>query len=310
MPKPSKKTKKVVNEKSEMDIRVVLKESTDLSDESLDAIEEAFDTAVAERSALHVKKALLEQDSEYTEKLDQLLEAIDIDRTKKAKHMLTALDKDRTKKLQAVVERYDKVLNEDAKVFKESLVDTISNYLDKFLIEHVPVDDIKAAARNKKAVKLVANLREALFVDKATSIKSVRDGIVEGKTKLDEANAELARLKKHTTKLVKENTKLNASLILEEKTSALPEDVKGYITKMLGSKTPEFIKENFDYTVQMFDASEEERLETLKEQATRQRKVTVEPKQSAQIIEEKSEPTPKSAADPSVGGYLGELARY
>ena len=42
MPKPSKKTKKVVNEKSEMDIRVVLKESTDLSDESLDAIEEAL----------------------------------------------------------------------------------------------------------------------------------------------------------------------------------------------------------------------------------------------------------------------------
>ena len=66
-----------------------LKEATKdiLSEESLEEIETAFNTAVDnavnDKLALHVEKALLDQDDSHSKKLEALLETIDTDHTQK-----------------------------------------------------------------------------------------------------------------------------------------------------------------------------------------------------------------------------------
>lgn len=298
----------VVEEKQEINIRAILKESTDLSDDSLDAIEEAFTAAVDDRAQLRVQKALMEQDEEYTNKLNELLEAIDVDRTRKTKQMLEALDNDRAKKLKKVVQKYNKVVEEDASQFKDHLVGTISRYLDKFLLEHVPTADIQKAVKNTKAAKMVQNLREALMVDQATAIKSVRDAVVDGKQQLDEAVKRADKAEKKLKQLQERVAKAESDLFLERKTADLADDVREYTLRLLDGKSPEFIEENFDYTVQMFDKTEEERLEQLKEQAMKQRTVKAEPKESKQVLTEKTEEVIEEQTETS--GYLSELSKY
>ena len=64
------------------DIGKVLKEATDglLDDDSLSAIEEAFNREVEERASLRESAALEIQDQEYSEKLIHIHEAIDKDK--------------------------------------------------------------------------------------------------------------------------------------------------------------------------------------------------------------------------------------
>ena len=64
-----------------MEIKEILQEKAQeiLTEETLQQIEEAFN----EKVNLQVEAALVKQDDEYSNKLENLLEAIDIDHTKK-----------------------------------------------------------------------------------------------------------------------------------------------------------------------------------------------------------------------------------
>ena len=133
-----------------MNISQILKEATDgaIDEAVLTQIETAFEERLAEKTKIHVGKALFEQDELYTSKLEKLLEAIDVDHSKKLNKVVEAIDKDRTSKLKAVVSKYEKVLTEDANTFKEELVESISTYLDQFLQETIPAADIQEAVKN------------------------------------------------------------------------------------------------------------------------------------------------------------------
>ena len=94
---------------------------------------------------MHVEKALAEQDELYSNKLKQLLEAIDKDHSVKLEKVVSAIDADRAEKLKMVVSKYETALNEDANKFKEQLVESISDYLDAYLAEAVPAEEIQEA---------------------------------------------------------------------------------------------------------------------------------------------------------------------
>ena len=100
-----------------------------LTEDVLKEIESAFNESVDTKVKLHVEKALLEQDADYSKKLENLLEAIDTDHTNKLKMVVEALDADRTKKLQAIIEKYETALNNEASEFKNTLVEQVSKYL-------------------------------------------------------------------------------------------------------------------------------------------------------------------------------------
>jgi hypothetical protein len=276
-----------------------------LTEDVLKEIESAYEASVDAKVQLHVEKALNEQDEDYASKLETLLEAIDADHVEKLNKVVTALDADRAKKLKKIVEKYETALTTEAAEFKNQMVDQVSNYLELYLEEKLPTAEIQEAVNNKRAAAVLNDMRNMLSVDMALAQESIRDAVVDGKTRIDEAGKQLETANKQIATLTEQLNTVNASLVLEKKISSLDEDKKKYMKKMLGSKSAKFIAENFDYTLGLYEKSEEERFNNL---VTEAKEETVTTAVDRPVIEESIE-TPASE-DRAFNLYLNELHKY
>ena len=265
-----------------------------LTEESVSAIE----TAIKEKVELSVEAALTNQDELYAEKLEELVAAIDKDHSDKLKRVVEAVDTNNAHKLIKVVKKYEKEINEDAANFKETLVESISDYIEEYIDEAIPTQAIEEATKNRTAAEVLNNLRNVLAVDSTLMKESVKDAVVEGKNAIDQLTARLNEVEKENGLLKEAYNTTKSDLFLEQKTSGLPEKKKDYLKKVLGDKSPTFIKENFDYTARLFDKKEQERIDVIKEEAFTNRKVKAD---APKVIEEKK----TEVANP----YLSELQR-
>tara|TARA_B110000908_G_C10248261_1_gene450196 strand:+ start:1069 stop:1920 length:852 start_codon:yes stop_codon:yes gene_type:complete len=283
-----------------MSISKILKEATNgtVDETVLSEIESAFEKRLTEKTQLHVDKALLEQDELYTSKLEQLLEAIDTDHSSKLNKVVEAIEVDRAAKLKAVVSKYESVLTEDAKVFKEELVESISSYLDAYLQETIPAADIQEAVKNKKAIKVLEGIRNHLAVDGALQKESIKDAVIDGHNQINEATTKLESALQEKSVIEEELNTIKANLLIEQKTANLDERSAKYVKKMFTGKPSEFITENFDYTLKLFNKKEDSRLEGLKVEALKDT-VKVD-----RVIKEKVEATTLPSP------YLTELSKY
>ena len=272
-----------------------------LSEESIQSIEAAF----KEKADLMVEAALTQQDDLYAAKLDRLIEAIDKDHSAKLKTIVKTIDLDRTKKLKKLIEKHNREVGVEAKKFKNVLVEQISNYLEEFLDEAVPMNAISEATKNKTAMKVLSGLRKVLAVDSAIMSESVKEGLVDGKNRIDELEKRVEALSKENKVLKEGYTKTKAALVLESKTAGLPDRQREYLKRVLGDKTPAFIAENFDYTLKLFERKESERLNILKEEAFQSRKV----KADAPVFKEKVLTESSTPNSPQRNIYLEELER-
>lgn len=293
-------------------ITTVLKEATEgiLSEEALKEIENAFNESVNERVKLHVDKALAEQDEDHATKLEKLLEAIDHDHTKKLKRLVRAINKDHFGKLKNVVSKYSGAINEEAQEFKQSLVDNLSNYLDLYIERAIPDADIKQAMQNKQAFTVLENLRDILSVNDACVQPKVKEAIKQGKEKIDQLHEQLKTTNKDKSEIAAELQALQTQLMLEKKTHNFSEVKKKYIYRMLSDKSPEFINENFDYTVKLLDKTEEERLTTIREDAVKTKQVVDRPTKT-QVVTEHEKDTEQTPViqEGLLTNYMEELKR-
>ena len=266
-----------------------------MTEESVEAIE----TAIEEKIQLSVEAALTNQDELYADKLQELVSAIDKDHTSKLNRVVEAVDVNNANKLIQVVKKYENELTGSASQFKTTLVESISNYLEEYIEESVPTEAIEEATQNSTAREVLFNLRKVLAVDSSLMSESVKEAVVDGKTQIDELTAKVNKVEKENTLLKEAYNKQSATLILENKTSAMTGKKKEYLFKILSDKSPKFIKENFDYTAKLFDRKEKERISVIKEEAYTKRKVKTDaPVQK--ISEKKKEP---------YNPYLAELKR-
>jgi hypothetical protein len=276
-----------------------------LTEDVLKEIESAYEASVDAKVQLHVEKALNEQDEDYAKKLETLLEAVDADHTAKLKKVVEALDSDRARKLEQIVEKYETALTEEAATFKSEMIDQVSNYLELYLEEKLPTAEIQEAVNNKRAATVLNEMRNMLSVDMALAQESIRDAVVDGKTRIDEAAKQLETANKQIATLTEQYNIVNANLLLEKKISSLDEDKKKYMKKMLGSKSAKFIAENFDYTLGLYEKSEEERFNNL---VTEAREETVTTAVDRPVIEESVETL--ASEDRTFNLYLSELHKY
>ena len=272
----------------------------DLSEESMTKIQEAIETKVKEKVSIHVEKALTEQDELYSSKLNQLLKAIDSDHSKKLQKVVEAIDTDRANKLKMVVSKYEQTLNNDASAFKAQLVESISDYLETYLDEKVPTADIQEAVRNKKALVVLESLRNHLAVDAALQKESIKEAILDGKTQISEASKKLESVIQENAQLKSELDSIKANLFVEQKSASLDESQKKYIKKVMAGKSADFISENFDYTVKLFNKKSSDRLDTLKEEA-----LSESTKVDRVVLEQTEEQQPQQLSP-----YLRELSKY
>tara|TARA_R100001509_G_scaffold151422_1_gene110859 strand:+ start:485 stop:1339 length:855 start_codon:yes stop_codon:yes gene_type:complete len=267
-----------------------------LTEDSVKQIE----TAIEEKIQLSVESALTNQDELYAEKLEELVSAIDKDHTDKLKRVVEAVDHNNASKLVQVVKKYESELNDKADSFKNTLVESVSDYLDEYLEESVPTQAIEEATKNRTAREVLSNLRKVLAVDSSLMSESVKEAVLDGKTQIDDLTSKVQKLEKENGLLKEAYNKQTASLLLENKTSGLSGKKKEYLFKILNDKSPKFIEENFEYTSKLFDKKENERLSVLKEEAFKKRKVKADA--PVQPITEEKKP---ELSNP----YLAELKR-
>jgi cell division protein FtsB len=277
----------------------VLKEAAGdiLTEDVLKQIETVFNESIEQRVALQVEKALVEQDEGHAHKLEKLLEAIDSDHTTKLEKIVEAIDQNHSHKLASVVKKYESAVTQDADGFKNTLVESISRYLDEFLEESIPTESIDEAVRNKKAVTVLEDLRKNLAVNFALSKGYIKDAIADGKQQLEESTKQSQSLTEQNKVLNEKVQNLESHILLSEKTSELPQEKARYVYRMLSDKSSTFINENFDYTVKLFDKTEEEKLEQYKKQ-TKTKAASVD----RPIVEQT-----QTKQQPSTGSHINSL---
>jgi len=267
-----------------------------LSEKSIDDIE----TAISEKIELQVEAALTNQDELYAEKLQELVSAIDKDHSTKLTRVVEAIDHSNAIKLVKVVKKYERELGADASKFKNTLVESISDYIEEYIEESVPTEAITEATQNRGARDVLNNLRKVLAVDSSLMNESVKEAVVDGKQQISSLTEQVNKLEKENNLLKEAYHKNKADLLLETKTAGISDKKKEYLKKILSDKTPKFIEENFEYTAKLFDKKENERIKVIKEEAFVQRKVKTD---APRIISKKEKP--KGAHNP----YLEELKR-
>lgn len=291
-----------------MEIKDILKKFTSdlLSEEALAEIGNAFKTSVNEKVKIHVEKALVEQDEDYANKLQKLLAVVDEDHTKKLVRVVEAIDKNHAAKFKAVVGKFNNELEKNANVFKEEIINNVSTYLEAYIDETIPEDKITEAISNKRAQVVVEQIREILGVNAALAQKSIKNAIVDGKRQIDEANTRLEAALKELAVIRESNEQLNATLVLEKKLADLPDKKKGYIKKVMNGKSAQFITENVDYALGLFEKTEKDRLLKLTSEAADSSQTT---KVDRPVIEEEAVEQQAESAQ-MMSPYLQELNKF
>ena len=142
----------------------------------------------------------------------------------------------------------------------------------------------------------------------ALAKETIKEAVLDGKLQIDEASQELTTAKEENAVLAEKVTKLEAALVLEQKTRDLDQEKANYAQKVLGDKPAEFILENFDYTMKLFDKEATRELEVLREEASNT--TTDVDRPIVESTEPTSQPVAEEKADPMFNHYMGELGKY
>lgn len=302
-----------------------------ISEETLNIIEESFNQAVEEKSKekIQLESENLKQklDESYTAKLEQLVEKIDEDHTAKLKKLVEAIDTDHAVKLdklvkgidkkhttmlQQVVEKYEGQMSEEAKGFQERLVEEVSNYLDLYIDKNLPKEQISEAVQNIKAVQQLKQIRQIVGITEEFIDQEIKEALVDGKKTIDSLRAELNEALKENADLNHRASKAESRIVLEQKTADMPSAKKQYITKLLGNKNPEYIEENFQYVVDMFEKEQQEEVDVVQE-SVKQQFVKTPKVDRPQVLEEAQQfnnnEIERNPSSEGVSGYLNEMKR-
>jgi hypothetical protein len=234
-----------------------------------EAFAEAVDAAAASKVELEVSNALQQLDEDHSVKLEQLLEAIDVDHSNKLVAVLEKIDADHTEKLQWLIKRNKQALQEDASEFKENLLTQLSNYMDLYLEKAIPREELQEAVSNKRANKILEQMKQMISLDDEFINDTIKEAVQDGRNTIDTLKKELSEAVKNNIEVSQALKTKSAELMLEKNTVGLNKDKKNYVLRMLKGKDPDYITENFDYVVKMFDKDEDEQAQLISEEAAK-----------------------------------------
>lgn len=241
--------------------------SPELAQKIDEMFKEAVDKQVAEKIQLTVENELDKQDTAHAEQLEKLLENIDTDHLAKTKKLLEAMDDNYTKKLVAYSEKMNKELNENAETFQKALKESISQFLDSYIDDVIPMKTIEEAVQNTRSVRMIEQIKDVIGIDPAYVSKSIKSAVMEAKDHMSELEKQVSTLTESKDSLEAELSKTKQKLMLEEKTAGLPQEKRDFIKHRLGDRTVEEIEANYDYVCEMYDADQREKREALRESA-------------------------------------------
>ena len=230
-----------------------------------DLYNESVDSKVATQVQLVVENELKKLDDEHSIKLEKLIEAIDEDHVKKFKIVVEKLDSVHTAKLQSVIDKYEAELKEGADALRGELVGKVSNYLDLYLKDTIPAEQLQEAVENIRAKKMINEIKKIVAVDEEFISENFKDALKDGHDTIEKLKAELNKTIKESATVKQELISTKAQIVLEQKTKDLPDAKKKFVAKLLEGKKPEDIEANFNFVLEMYEKDEEDKKESLLE---------------------------------------------
>ena len=208
------------------------------------------------RVTLAVEAAKNTLDEEMTDKMTHLVktikENIDKDHLAKIKYVVEQLNTDHLAKMVTLKENYDKVLKETAQQHKMQLVESVDTFLEKYIDKNLPKKAIEEAAKNNHVTNLLQEARKILGVDEKYVKTNIKEAFIDGKKQID-------RLAQQNAKLLQEKNHTETQRFFAEKTANLPAEVAKFIRKNLEGKPLNFIKENFNYVIEIYESHEKKK---------------------------------------------------
>ncbi len=241
-----------------------------------DSFNEAVELTSKNRIDLVVENELKKMDDEHSGKLEALIEAIDEDHTKKFKAVIQKLDEGHTAKLTNVIEKYENELKKGAEGLREELVSKVSNYLDLYITESIPTEQLKEAIENIRAKKMINEIKKIVAVDEEFISENFKEALKDGHETIEKLKGELNKTIKESAVLKQEILTTNSKILLESKIKDLPADKQKFVTKLLEGKKSDEIEANFKYVLDMYEKDDEDKREVLKESETKKSKVITE----------------------------------
>lgn len=212
-------------------------------------VEDKVNAKLEERTTLEVENALKLQLEKFEKASKIVLERIDKDHLAKVQQAVKFINEDHTAKLIQLKEGHDKILKETAVKHRDFVVEGVNEFIDMYIEKNLPREQIAEAAKNQYAMKQIEEARKILGIDEKYIKTNIKEAFVDGKKQVDQ--------------LIKENTQLKKERIIEEsqnilakKVSNLPANVAKFVKSRLEGKSPEFIKENFQYVIDMYKRSQ------------------------------------------------------
>ena len=234
------------------------------------AVDEKVEQSISEKVELSVNAALEKVDEEYAQKVSDFAEKMDRSHVTKAEELVKKLDEAYAEKLKMVAEAYKKELSDNVSEFQDSVVSKVSQFIDMRLDKLVPVEQLEEAVQNINAVRLIGEIRKLLAFDPSELSEDIKSAVKESYDTIESLKKELNEKSKQCLVVESELKGIKAEKLLSEKVEGLSPKKAKYVQKALRGKTPEFISENFDYVVGMFDESEKSAKEdVLKEELDR-----------------------------------------
>ena len=280
-----------------------------IDEKHADMLQEAV-AAIDEDHAGKMKKAIEHIDEQHTKALEQIVQSIDADHSDKFKKAIIALDERHTKMLRTVIDKYESLLKEEAVAYKDGMISDISDYMDMYLEKHIPTTQVSEAVENIKAKRTLEQIRDLVSISEEYIDSEVKEALLDGKKTIDSLKKELNEALQSKVELNKKLNQTEAAYLLEQKTKKLADATKAHVNKLLKNKSPEFIQENFQYVVEMFEKDASDKDEDAKEKVLNLR--IEKSLDRPEIVEESqnivSDPT-KQPKTGYVGGYLSELQR-
>jgi hypothetical protein len=233
-----------------------------MSDETKSAITEAFNSTVEsivkERVDLEIKNVVENINDDHSKKLQTLLETIDKEHTEKLESFYNQITENNTNKLKEVIKKYEGMLSESANEFKDKLISEVSNYIDLCIEKAIPKETFEKAVHNMLANETLDKLRNVLVVNDEVVTKQVTEAVHNAKTTVEDMRKELNEALKENMGLAQSLKQAKAAILLEKKTTGLPQKKRNYITRLLSDKSEGEIEENYQYVVEMFERDEDE----------------------------------------------------
>lgn len=272
----------------------------------LEEIETAFqaqvDARTEERVALAVESAMKIKEEEYKKIFKEGVDTIEAAHAK----ALADFEAEAVAGVNQLNKLHESQLTKLAVEHRDELELLTSDFLEAKLDEVIPTSVLEDVARNKEAIRLLEQVRDVVGFDSSIIRGNVRKALEEGERTITSLEEQVATLTKRAALL-------ETIALIEAKTSSMPADKKAHIKSVLGSKSPAFIKENFDEVASLYDKSVTRAKSSAAQDLTQRRRRTPQvdrPLISESVTDEQQQQVVVESSNEDPNGYLAALKSH